>query len=98
MRTFALGLLGLIAVLAIPSSASADIYFQATRGRVGDFIADDNGKHVRPFKTPKGVPAGELPTLTDDSRAGVFYGPGRTVTIARVPSGTILKRAKVSNA
>src|SRR3954447_17547975 len=88
--------LGLTVLLVVAESASADIFYESTRGKGGQFIADDNGKHVRPFHPPKGVPAGEQPTLSADSKAGVFYGPGRTVTVARTPSGKILKRAKVS--
>src|SRR4051794_5557555 len=88
--------LGLTVLLVAAEPAGADIFFEKTRGKGGQFIADDNGKHVRPFHPPKGVPAGEQPMLADDSRAGVFYGPGRTVTVARTPSGKILKRAKVS--
>jgi hypothetical protein len=96
MRRIFLPVLGLAFLLAATESATADIFFESTRGKGGHFVADDNGKRVRPFHPPKGVPADELPTLSADSKAGVFYGPGRTVTLARTPSGKILKRAKVS--
>ena len=95
MRRTGLLLLGLAGVLAAPVPASADIFFQNTRTGL-NYTASDAGKRVRPFRTPKGVPKDELPTLSDDSKAGVFYGPGTTVTVARVPSGRILKRGKVS--
>jgi hypothetical protein len=87
--------LGLASVLAVPAPASADIFFENTRNG-HHYTASDSGKRVRPFRTPKGVPTDELPTLADDSQAGVFYGPGSTVTVARIANGRIIKRGKVS--